>query len=54
MRGVNSLDNVLVELKDVHKRFIASKKMFGETKYVHAINVISFQIKKGETLAIVG
>lgn len=54
MKGGNSLDNVLVELKDVHKRFLASKKLFEKNKYVHALNGVSFQIYKGETLAIVG
>ncbi|MDO5725972.1 MAG: dipeptide ABC transporter ATP-binding protein [Tissierellia bacterium] len=46
--------HVLVELKNVEKRFIASKKLFGETKYVNALNGISFKIKKGETFALVG
>lgn len=54
MKVVNSLADVLVELKDVHKKFLASKKMFGESKYVNALNGVSFQIHRGETLAIVG
>lgn len=44
----------LVEIKDVRKTFLASKSMFGETKWVHALNGVSFEIKKGETLSIVG
>lgn len=54
MKGANSLDNVLVELRDVHKRFLASKKLLEKNKYVHALNGVSFKIYKGETLAIVG
>lgn len=52
--GVSSLVDTLVQLKDVYKRFVASKKMFGETKYVNALNGVSLDIYRGETLAIVG
>ena len=44
----------LVEIKDVYKTFLASKSMFGENKRVHALNGVSLEIKKGETLSIVG
>lgn len=44
----------LVELKNVHKRFLASKKLFGESNYVHALNGVNLEIYRGETLAIVG
>lgn len=52
--GVSSMVDTLVQLKDVYKRFVASKKMFGETKYVNALNGVSLDIYRGETLAIVG
>lgn len=52
--GVSSLADTLVQLKDVYKRFFVSKKMFGESKYVNALNGISLDIYRGETLAIVG
>lgn len=45
---------VLVEVRNIHKKFLASKKMFGENRYVNAINGVSFKIRKGETLSIVG
>lgn len=54
MKVVNSLTDILVELKDVYKRFLASKKIFRESKYVNALNGVSFQIHRGETLSIVG
>lgn len=54
MTGVSSLADSLVQLKDVHKRFLTSKKMFGESKYVNALNGVSLDIYRGETLAIVG
>lgn len=48
------MKDVLVSLNQVEKRFLASKKMFRENKYVHAINGISFEIRQGETFALVG
>ena len=48
------MSSPLIQLKDVKKTFLASKKMFGETKYVHALNGVSIEINKGETLSIVG
>lgn len=44
----------LVELKDIRKTFLASKTLFGNKKYVHALNGVSLEIKSGETLSIVG
>ena len=48
------MSSPLIQLKNVEKRFLASKKIFGEKKYVHALNGVSIEINKGETLAIVG
>lgn len=48
------MNKPLVELKDVKKTFLASKTFLGPNKYVHALNGVSLDIKKGETLSIVG
>lgn len=48
------MSNPLIKLKDVRKTFLASKRLFGENKYVHALNGISLEINRGETLSIVG
>lgn len=48
------MSNPLVELKDIYKTFLASKTLFGEDKYVHALNGVSLEIQSGETLSIVG
>lgn len=45
----------LVEIKDVTKRFPVSAGFFGGAKeHVHAVNGVTFDIRKGETLGLVG
>ncbi len=47
--------DILVRLDNVSKKFLVSKKGFNsEEKYVHAVNGVSLDIYKGETLSIVG
>lgn len=46
---------VLVQLNGVSKKFLVPQKGFKkEKKYVHAVNNVSLEIFKGETLSIVG
>lgn len=45
----------IVSLKNVSKTFAVGKTLLGKpNKFVHAVNNVSFQVKKGETFAIVG
>jgi peptide/nickel transport system ATP-binding protein len=46
---------VLLNVEDLTVRFAIKRGgMFGKPKYLYAVDDISFQIKRGETLAIVG
>ena len=48
-------DEVILEVKDLVKHFPIGGGFFGQGKQVvHAVNGINFQIKKGETLGLVG
>jgi len=45
----------IVSLKNVSKKFPVEKSIFGKpTKFVHAVNNISFDVYEGETFSIVG
>ncbi|UUV17420.1 dipeptide ABC transporter ATP-binding protein [Fusobacteria bacterium ZRK30] len=49
------MKEVILKLEGVHKKFIATKKTFGKkATFVHALNDVSLEVYKGETLAIVG
>lgn len=48
------MSSPLIKLVDIHKKFLASKSIFEEKRYVHALNGVSLEINRGETLSIVG
>ena len=48
-------DNTLVKIENLTKNFISKKSFFGKPlSYVHAVDNVSLDIFKGETLGIVG
>lgn len=50
-----SESDVLLEVKDLRKYFPVAKNLFGKTtKYLRAVDGVSFTLKKGKTLGIVG
>jgi oligopeptide transport system ATP-binding protein len=51
---VESNKDVILEVKDLCKYFSASKGLFKGNSYVKAVDRVSFTIKKGETLGLVG
>ena len=47
--------DVLIEVKDLTKHFpLKRAKLFGERRFVYAVNGVSFSLKRGETLGLVG
>ncbi len=45
----------LLEVKDLKKYFVVGTNFFGKpTKYLHAVDGVSFKIERGKTLGIVG
>lgn len=48
-------NNYLLEVKNLKKYFVAGRKFFsGQPSYIKAVDDVSFSIKKGETLGLVG
>ncbi len=48
-------DTPLLEVKDLKKYFVVDTNFFGKpTKYLHAVDNVSFTLEKGKTLGIVG
>ena len=47
-------DNLLV-IEDLSQKYVASKSLMkNKRQYVNAVNHVSFNIKRGETLGLVG
>ena len=44
----------ILQVKELSKYFLSGKKLLGSSQYLKAVNHISFEIKEGETLGIVG
>ena len=48
-------DEILLELKGLKKNFVVARNLFGRPKkFLHAVDNVSFKLKKGKTLGIVG
>ena len=48
-------EEVLLEVKNLKKDFVVGTSFFGKpTKFLHAVDNVSFSLKKGKTLGIVG
>ena len=48
-------NEILLEVKNLKKYFVVGKNFFGKpTKYLRAVDNVSFTLKKGKTLGIVG
>lgn len=44
----------ILKVENIVKRYTMSTGLFGAAKHVHAVNDISFQVNRGETVGIVG
>ncbi|MBE7078893.1 MAG: dipeptide ABC transporter ATP-binding protein [Clostridiales bacterium] len=48
-------DEILLQVKDLKKYFVVNKNLFGKpTAYLKAVDNVSFTLKRGKTLGIVG
>ena len=47
-------NDVILEVKNLCKYFPANKGLFSKKSFVKAVDNVSFSIKKGETLGLVG
>jgi oligopeptide/dipeptide ABC transporter ATP-binding protein len=48
------MTDIILETRDLHRRFVQGGGLFAKTTTIHAVNGVSLQIRRGETFAIVG
>jgi peptide/nickel transport system ATP-binding protein len=48
------MSDIILETRDLHKRFVQGGGLFAKTTTIHAVNGVSLQVRRGETFAIVG
>jgi oligopeptide/dipeptide ABC transporter ATP-binding protein len=48
------MTDIILETRDLHRRFTQGGGLFGKTTTIHAVNGVSLQVRRGETFAIVG
>ncbi len=48
------MTDIILETRDLHKRFVQGGGLFAKTTTIHAVNGVSLQVRRGETFAIVG
>ena len=48
------MNDIILETRDLHRRFIQGGGLFAKTTTIHAVNGVSLQVRRGETFAIVG
>jgi ABC-type oligopeptide transport system ATPase subunit len=47
-------EKVILQVNDLKKYFSLRKGFFSETRYIRAVDGVSFELYKGETLGIIG
>lgn len=48
------MSDIILEARDLHKRFTQGGGLFAKRTTIHAVNGVSLQVRRGETFAIVG
>ena len=48
------MNDIILETRDLHRRFTVGGGLFAKTSTIHAVNGVSLAVRRGETFAIVG